>query len=205
MEVPERILDTAFGLFRQYGTRSITMDDIAMKLGISKKTLYAHFTDKNDLVVHAIDRFLNHIRSASAHLPQKADNAIEELFLVMLLMHEQYGEINPVIMSDLQKFHPSAFALFQDHKDGYMNTMVRQNLERGIREGLYRPTLNLTVLPHFRTLAMTLCLEVERFNLQHMDMWEIQKVLVEHFLYGVASLKGYQLIEHYRHTLTNNK
>lgn len=205
MEVPARIMDTAFGLFRQYGTRSITMDDIAMALGASKKTLYAHFKDKDDLVVQSIARFLNHIITSSNELPLKAKNAIEELFLVMQLMHENFRQVNPVVMPDLQKFHPAAFQLFQDHREGFMNEMVRLNLERGIREGIYRPGLKLTVLSKFRTLAMTLCLQADAFHLQGQDMWEVQQVLVEHFLYGVASKEGYDLITHYQATLTNHK
>jgi len=77
METQERILDTAFGLFRQYGTRSITMDDIATRMGISKKTLYAHFVDKDDMVVHAISRFLEVIQEEERVIRTNAANAIE--------------------------------------------------------------------------------------------------------------------------------
>ncbi|RPD40630.1 TetR/AcrR family transcriptional regulator [Chitinophaga barathri] len=198
MEVQERILDTAFNLFRQYGTRSITMDDIAIKMGISKKTLYAHFADKSDLVVNVISRHLKLMQDQCIESRNNSKDAVEELFLVMKMLEEKLRNMNPVVMMDLQKFHSKAFQLFEEHKNVFLMQTIRENLERGIREGLYRPDLDIDILSHFRTASTMFCFQPELFPMNGYDMSKVQRVLLEHFLFGVASLKGYQEIEKYK-------
>lgn len=198
MEVQERILDTAFHLFRQYGTRSITMDDIAVRMGISKKTLYAHFADKSDLVVNVMSRHLKLIEDQCIESRGQAKDAVEELFLVMKMLEEKLRNMNPVAMMDLQKFHAKAFQLFETHRNVFMLDTIRENLVRGIREGLYRPDLDLDILSHFRAASSMFCFQPELFPMNGYDMTKVQRVLLEHFLYGVATLKGYQEIEKYR-------
>ncbi|MGN7720106.1 TetR/AcrR family transcriptional regulator [Chitinophaga sp. 22620] len=198
MEVQERILDTAFNLFRQYGTRSITMDDIAIKMGISKKTLYAHFADKSDLVVNVISRHLKLMQDQCIESRNNSKDAVEELFLVMKMLEEKLRNMNPVVMMDLQKFHAKAFQLFEEHKNVFLMQTIRENLERGIREGLYRPDLDIDILSHFRTASTMFCFQPDLFPMNGYDMSKVQRVLLEHFLFGVASLKGYQEIEKYK-------
>jgi AcrR family transcriptional regulator len=198
METQERILDTAFGLFRQYGTRSITMDDIATRMGISKKTLYAHFVDKDDMVVHAITRFLEVIQEEERTIRERSANAIEELLEIMNMMDEKLRNMNPVIMLDLQKFHSKAFSVFQEYRNNYLRTVVRENLERGMAEGLYRKDLELNILTQFRIASTMLCFQPEVFPIAGFEMVKVQRVLLEHFLYGVASEEGRRLIETYK-------
>ncbi|HEY0609392.1 MAG TPA: TetR/AcrR family transcriptional regulator [Chitinophaga sp.] len=198
METQERILDTAFGLFRQYGTRSITMDDIATRMGISKKTLYAHFVDKDDMVVHAISRFLEVIQEEERVLRANAANAVEELFEVMNMMDERLRNMNPVIMLDLQKFHSKAFLVFQEYRNNSLRTVIRENLERGISEGLYRKDLEVNILTQFRIASAMLCFQPEVFPIAGFEMGKVQRVLLEHFLYGVVSAEGLKLIEQYK-------
>lgn len=202
METQERILDTAFGLFRQYGTRSITMDDIATRMGISKKTLYAHFVDKDDMVVHAISRFLEVIQEEERGLRAGAANAIEELFEVMNMMDNRLRNMNPVIMLDLQKFHSKAFTVFQEYRNNYLRNTIRENLERGIAEGLYREDLEVSILTQFRIASAMLCFQPEVFPIAGFEMVKVQRVLLEHFLYGVASAEGLKLIEKYKQAQT---
>ncbi|RFS23887.1 TetR/AcrR family transcriptional regulator [Chitinophaga silvatica] len=203
MEVQERIMDKAFGLFRQFGTRSITMDDIAEKMGISKKTLYAHFTDKDDMVTQTISRFISIITEECWADKEKSKDAIEELFLVMEMLDRRLLNINPVILLDLQKFHAKAWQVFLDYQNNLLATMIRENLERGISEGVYRPDLDIKVLTQYRIHACMITFQPEVFSGSY-DMNKVQKVLLENFLYGVASLKGYQLIEAYKQ-LSQNK
>ncbi|GEP94670.1 TetR/AcrR family transcriptional regulator [Chitinophaga cymbidii] len=198
MEVQERILDTAFHLFRQYGTRSITMDDIAVRMGISKKTLYAHFADKSDLVVNVMSRHLKLMEDQCIEDRTRAEDAVEELFLVMKMLEEKLRNMNPVVMMDLQKFHAKAYQLFDKHKNVFMLDTIRENLVRGIREGLYRADLDIDILSHFRAASSMFCFQPELFPMSGYDMTRIQRVLLEHFLYGVATLKGYQQIEKYK-------
>ncbi len=202
MEVQERILDKAFSLFRQFGTRSITMDDIALKMGLSKKTLYAHFTDKDDLVFQSVSRFIHHIHQECLANKQRSKDAIDEMFLVMEMIDKRLRNINPVIMLDLQKYHAKAFQAFLDYQQQDLAAMITENLERGIHDGLYRPDLNIKILVNYRIQGCTASFQPENFPGEH-DMDKVQKVLLENFLYGVASSKGYKLIEKYKQLSQN--
>lgn len=203
MEVQERIMDTAFSLFRQFGTRSITMDDIAERMGISKKTLYAHFTDKDDMVCQTISRFIQVVNEECLADRKKSRDAIEELFLVMDMIDHRLRNMNPVIMLDLQKFHSKAYQVFEEYKSNTLATMIRENMERGISEQVYRPDLDIKILTQYRIHACMICFQPEIFPGGY-DMNKVQRVLLENFLYGVASLKGYHLIEEYKQ-LSQNK
>ncbi|MGN7821806.1 TetR/AcrR family transcriptional regulator [Chitinophaga sp. 22536] len=202
MEPQERIMDTAFGLFRQYGTRSITMDDIAEKMGISKKTLYAHFMDKDDLVTQAITRFIGIVEKECLTDREKSADAIEELFLVMDMLDRRLRNMNPVVLLDLQKFHAKAYQVFLNYQNKSLTNTIRENMERGINEGLYRPDLDIRTLTQYRVYGCMLSFQPEAFP-GNSDMTRVQKVLLENFLYGVASAKGYKLIEKYKQLSQN--
>lgn len=198
METPDRILDTSFALFRQFGTRSITMDDIAQKMGVSKKTLYAHFADKDELVVSAISRYLEVIHKESLEIQTKATDAIDELFLVMRMMDDSLRNMNPVILFDLQKFHARAYQVFLDYKDTSMQQIIRENLDRGVKEGLYRDDLDLDVMTRFRLATSMMCFQPDLFPAVQYEMSRVQRILVEHFLYGLVTREGYRRIEEYK-------
>lgn len=198
MEVQERILDTAFTLFRQYGTRSVTMDDISVRMGISKKTLYANFADKDDLVLNVMSRHLQLMEDQCNSGRQQSANALEEMFLVMKMLDERLRNMNPVAMLDLQKFHARAFQLFQTHRNVFLLDFIRNNMERGIAEGLYRPDLEIDILSRFRTACVMFCVQPDVFPMQTYDMSKVQLVLLEHFLFGLVTKEGYELIETYR-------
>jgi AcrR family transcriptional regulator len=194
MEIQERILDTSFSLFRQFGTRSITMDDISQKMGVSKKTLYAHFADKDELVVNAISRYLLEMDHDSIENQQKAGDAIEELFLVMQTLDECFRHMNPIILFDIQRFHPRAFQVFQDYKNGGLQHKIRRNLERGVSEGLYRADLDLDIMTQYRVATTMLCFQPDAFPVAKYEMGQVQRTLLEHYLYGLVTEEGYKRI-----------
>jgi len=198
MEIQERILETSFSLFRQFGTRSITMDDIAQKMGVSKKTLYAHFADKDELVFTAITRYLNEMDHDSSQIEELATDAIDELFRVMHMLDECFRNMNPIILFDLQRFHPKAYQVFQQFKNGEMQRTIRQNLERGVREGLYRADLDIDIMTEYRIATTMLCFQPDAFPVQKYEMGKVQQLLLEHYLYGLVSEEGYRRIGEHR-------
>lgn len=195
MEIQERILDTAFSLFCQFGTRSITMDDIAQRMGVSKKTLYAHFADKDELVVHAISGYLERLNKECIENQEKASDAIDELFLVMHMLDQSFRNMNPIILFDLQKFHVKAYQVFQDYMNNNLQKTVRQNLERGIREGLYRSDFDINIMTQYRLATSMLCFQPDVFPYGKYDMSKVQCTVLEHFLYGLVTVEGYKRVE----------
>ena len=126
METPtkERILEAAEVLFFKYGIKSITMDDIAKHLAMSKKTIYLFFKDKNEVVETLMKEGLNKDKCELNDITKNSANVIEEVMNLMKHMGTMFGKVNPNIFYDLQKYHPNAWKQFMKFKEDCMEGMV---------------------------------------------------------------------------------
>jgi AcrR family transcriptional regulator len=194
----ERILQKAHELFMRYGIRSVSMDDIAAQLGMSKKTLYQFYTDKEELVDVVLSVLLDNNRKQCLADRQKAENAVHEVFQAFDMIQEMFTNMNPSIVFDLEKYHPAVYKKFQQHKQIFLYQVIRQNLERGIKEDVYRPEINVDVLTRFRIESMMLAFNSEIFPTNRTNLVSIQEEILEHFLYGLSTVKGQRLIEKYK-------
>jgi AcrR family transcriptional regulator len=203
MEAQERIKQKAEELFRRYGIRSVTMDEIATQLGISKKTIYQYYTDKDQLVdAVAIDNIGFSQECCMKDMATSA-NAIEEIFRVMEFVEVMFRNMNPSMMYDLEKYHPAGYKKFLEHKNKFLFDMIKRNLERGIKEELYRPEINVDIMTRYRLESMMLAFNPELFPPSRFNLVELQQEIIEHFLYGLATLKGYKLILKYKQQRIN--
>ena len=198
MEIKERIQKKAQELFRRYGVRSVTMDEIASHLGVSKKTIYQYFSDKDELVIEVADSIIKYAEQCCDSHCVHAENAIAELFQAMQFGQQMFQEINPAMLFDLEKYHPQAYKNFLQYKHQYMLKIIERNLLRGIREELYRDDINVDIITRFRLETMLLPLQSEIFPPAKYKVHDVHTILMEHFLFGIASQKGYKLIEKYR-------
>ncbi len=198
MEMQERILQKAADLFLLYGIRSITMDEIALQLGISKKTIYQFFADKNELVTAVIIKILEHNRDCCHSYKKTARNAIDEVFLAMEMVQEMFENMNPSMLFDLEKYHPVAHEKFVNYKNHFLHKTIRENLDWGIKEELYRDDFNTTIVTLIRLESIMLPFRQKTFLRNRFKIAEVQQELIEQFLFGVASLKGYKLILKYK-------
>src|SRR4051812_44322398 len=143
MEVKERILTKAADLFMRYGIRSITMDEIATQLGISKKTIYQFFTDKDEMVSAVIDQEINKNENECIQFRQDAENAVHQLFLALESLEEMLKYTNPLMLYDLEKHHPRTYRKIKDYKYQFLYRTILENLEWGINEKIYRDDIQL--------------------------------------------------------------
>ncbi len=194
----ERIKKTAHDLVMQYGIRSVSMDDIANALGMSKKTIYQYFADKDELVLAVVTDVIKRNESDCERDKKKAENAIHEIFLAMEMMVEMFRAMNPSIIYDMQKYHPGAFSGFQKHKNDYIFNVMKQNLLKGIKEELYRPEINVEILSRFRVESMMLPFNPDFQRSLKNSLVDIEEELIIHFLYGLVTPKGYKLILKYQ-------
>jgi len=198
MEMRDRILEKATELFMRYGIRSVSMDDIAAQLGISKKTIYLSFADKDELVDAMVDGDINKMQAECDRCQHQSGNAIEEIFLTMEMIQMHMQNMNPMLLYDLQKFHFRSFQKFMAHKNSYLLDIIRQNMEKGIREGLYRKNLHTDILSRFRLETLMIPFNMDQFPPGKYNLVEVTRVILEHFLFGLASEKGYQMILKYQ-------
>ena len=198
-----RIRQKARDLFMQYGLRSVSMDDIAGKLGMSKKTIYQYYADKDELIVAVISEELLQNQNICDRDRSTAHNAIHETFLAMDMVVELFSSMNPSLLYDMQKYHPNAFVKFQQHKNDYLYNNIRENLEKGIQEGLYRDDINLNILARYRVESMMLFFSNDFHTKLKYNLAQIEEELIIHFMFGVASPKGYKLILKYQQERKN--
>jgi len=193
-----RIREKAKELFLRYGIRSVSMDDIANQLGMSKKTIYQYFTDKNELVDAVVDEEVNDMQSDCLRCSQTAHDPIEEIFLTVDQIIEQLGNMNPMVLYDLEKFHVRAYQRFMVHRNRFLLQIIRKNLEWGIREELYRSDLDVDVLSKFRLDSMMIPFNIDLYPPSKYKLTDVTKIIIEHYVFGVASLKGHKLILKYQ-------
>ncbi|MBI3139673.1 MAG: TetR/AcrR family transcriptional regulator [Sphingobacteriales bacterium] len=197
MEPKERILIKAEELFMQYGIRSVSMDDIAHSLGMSKKTLYQYFADKDELVHAVVEGHIQHIQTDCQSCRTEAANAIHEIFITMERIMEEFSNMNPMILYDLEKFHFNAFQRFQQYRGKFLLQIIRDNIEWGIREGLYREDINVDVMSKYRIESMMIPFNVSVFPPGKYNLGATSEMIIQNFAYGLATVKGHQLIQQY--------
>ena len=201
-DTKQRIQKGAHDLVMQYGIRSVSMDDIAAKLGMSKKTIYQYFKDKDELVEAVVDEVIDTNQCACNADISRSENAVHEIFLVMEMMAEMFKTMNPSILHDMQKYHPSAFSKFKKHKNEFLYNVCTQNLLRGVQEELYRPEIAVDILCRYRVETMFIPFNPEfQQSLKH-SLAKIEEEILMHFLFGLVSQKGYKLIIKYREQKT---
>jgi TetR/AcrR family transcriptional regulator, cholesterol catabolism regulator len=197
MEVKERILQKANDLFMRYGIRSITMDEIASQLGISKKTIYQFFTDKDEVVEAVVDEEIKQNESKCDRFRVHSENAIHEIFISEEDMEEMLKGMNPLIMYDLEKHHPKAHKKFRDHINRYLYQSVKDNLQRGITEDLYRSDLNLEITARHRIESVFMGFDQDVFPHSRFRMADVFYELDMLFMHSIASVKGKKMIDKY--------
>jgi TetR/AcrR family transcriptional regulator, cholesterol catabolism regulator len=186
----DKILKGAEGLFTKYGVRSISMDDIARHLSVSKKTLYQHFTDKEDIVTLVFESVLSESRKEFEAIHETAENAIDELAKLSVCVKKNVDEINPSLLFDLQKYYPKAWAVWLEFKRMCIYDSIKKNLDQGVAEGFYRPEINTEILSIVRMALIETAFDDKTFSHDKFKMTEVQMQIFEHFVYGILSEKG---------------
>lgn len=205
LETGLRVKQKAHQLFMQYGLRSVSMDDIASSLGISKKTIYQYFADKDELVDAVVDIEFRKNESICEYDRSNSKNAVHEIFMAMDMVVEMFSSMNPSLVFDMQKYYPKAFQKFHTHKNDYLYNVIRDNIKRGIVEELYRPELNVDIIARFRVESIMIPFNPEFFSKLKYNLAEIEEEFIIHFLFGMASVKGYKMIVKYQQERINKK
>jgi TetR/AcrR family transcriptional regulator, cholesterol catabolism regulator len=203
VEVKDRILGKATELFMRYGIRSITMDEIANSLGISKKTIYQFFKDKDELVYAVIEQEMTENETECGQFRSDAANAVHEIFLGVENLDELLRYTNPLMLYDLEKHHPRAYQKIKDFKYHFLHEATVENLRRGIEEGLYRKGMQKDIVAKSRIESAFLVFNPDIFPHSRYSMSEVNFELAILFLHGIVTDKGKQLIDKY--TTERNK
>jgi AcrR family transcriptional regulator len=195
------ILEKVTKLFLKYGIKSVSMDDIARELGISKKTLYQYFKDKEEIIQLIVSEESEKKSCQFSKFFNKDLNAIEESLEVFKIANEYLKEINPVVEYDLRKYYPKIHKEISEFRTKQIDETIKKNLLKGISEGLYRNDFDLEIIAKIHIAGIDLMMSEEFFST---DEFSSKKVFNELFIYhlrGICSKKGLKFLEEKLDTL----
>jgi AcrR family transcriptional regulator len=195
IDTKDKILKGAEELFMKYGVRSISMDDIARHLSVSKKTLYQHFADKEDIVTLVAKAHMQRNWQEFDDIRTTAKNAIDELSRISVCLKQNMEDMNPTLLFDLQKYHPKAWNVWLDYKTRCIQESVQRNLKQGIEEGHYRPEINTEILSTVRMALVEIAFDDKTFPQDKFKLPEVQMQIFDHFVYGIVTEKGKKLYQ----------
>lgn len=202
-DIKDKILKGSEELFMKYGVRSISMDDIARHLSVSKKTLYQHFVDKDELVTMMSKAFLEKDRRQYEAITAISKNAVDELSKISILLKQDMEELNPSLLFDLQKFHPKAWNLWQEFKEKFIQESMVRNLKQGIEEGYFRPEINPDIITVARLVMIESSFNDQVFPKDRFNFVEVNWQIFDFFVHGMCTEKGKKLYQKYRSEITN--
>jgi AcrR family transcriptional regulator len=197
MDVRERILETALKMFRTYGVKGVTMFDIARDCGISKKTVYEHFVDKQSLVDEGMQQMLNNHTAYFNEGLQITTNAIEELVRNMRYIVSLARTLNPVLLYEIQKYHPDTWRNIENFRSDGVLCNIKANLKRGMTEGLYRQNLHVDIVARMRQLQLEAAFDPVPYPADKFEMHVVMEQVTAHFILGIATIKGHKLVNQY--------
>ncbi len=171
------------------------MDDVARELGISKKTLYEFFTDKADLVMKILQFQISKIQTVFNEDLNPGTNAIDHLFEISQLITSFFKNFSPTVHYDLQKYYPEVFQSFFEYKRDLMYKSVIINLNRGIKEGLYRSDINPDLIAHIYISRIEAFLFTSSLSGKEYTTNELFNEMFSYHIHGIASKKGIDYFE----------
>jgi AcrR family transcriptional regulator len=190
MEAKDKILLGAEALFMKYGFKSITMDDIARELGVSKKTLYQFFEDKNDLVNQTIEAHINFDKLHCIKIKESGIDSIEFLFEMSKSLTENHRKVNVAILFDLRKYFKPAWEKLEQFKSDFIRQQMIMNIEDGKEQGIYRLDVNTELMARLYVHSIEFILKPELYQDISTDFYFIHQEMIKYFLRGICSEKG---------------
>ena len=182
----ERVED----LFLRFGIKSITMDDVAADLGISKKTLYQFVESKDDLVLKVLEYHVSNRKSKCFEMTSLAANAIEEIFIILDSNTQEMSQMKTNIVYDLQKYHREAWELMRKFQHDFVFKVIKENLLRGRREGLYREDFDIDIMAKLHLATSFNLFDPHLFPDAIVSKVTLFKEYMMHYLHGIVSPKG---------------
>lgn len=189
------ILENVCALYIRHGIKNITMDFVAEHLGMSKKTLYRYFSDKEKLVEEVLRYFMGRQTSEFAAITGKNLNAIDKLYAAGKVISNILAGVPVSVINDLQKFYPDVLHKFIIYKREHILEQVKKNLQEGIRQGLYRSGLNVDIASRSYLALSESMMDCNYFPVEKYQSSDVFNELFMYHIRSIASMKGFEYIE----------
>jgi AcrR family transcriptional regulator len=194
MDIKDRIIEGAAELFKTYGIKSVTMDSLAGHLGISKRTIYEVFADKDELLTEVLTRMARKQKELVKRVLAESENSIVAIFRLLEINREYFQDINPVLQSDLKKYHYEVLLKKADSTEmpDYRNN--QQVIENGISEGLFRTDVNPDLANRCLYNLGRSIIDNDLYPFELFSRRDVIKNIFINYLKGISTSKGLDLI-----------
>lgn len=200
MEIKERIIQQAGRLFFQYGVKSISMDEVASSLGISKRTIYEHFKDKEDLLLSYLKYMINKRNDAIKGFMKQSDNVIE-IFLRIMEIQKTKSFASVKFHEDIYKYYPKVDAFLKEEAEK-ANRFFIEFLQKGIEQGVIRENLNVQVVAFLVEESVSVYIRASYLEKPPFSFSELISTMMINFIRGISTERGIKIVDEY---LKNNK
>ena len=198
MDARGQILMQARELFMRYGIRSVTMDDIARELGMSKKTLYQHVPNKTDLIERIIEQHIQQEKACIREFSETARDAIDEILMIARYVIQMLRQMKPTTMFDLKKYYRAIWDKMDRFHSLHTYDVIRRNIERGVAQGYYREQVDADIIAKLyvgKTMFMT---DEAMFPMRTYDRDRLFLEFIHYHLRGILSEKGLRQLKKYQ-------
>ncbi|MGB0881339.1 MAG: TetR/AcrR family transcriptional regulator [Vicingaceae bacterium] len=199
-----QLIGACLDLFMKFGVKSLTMEDISRKMGISKKTLYQFVKDKKDLVNKGMKLCLEEEQQVLTQVSSNSDNAIDELIGFTRFVNSRLSDLHASVVYDIQKYHPDSWRMMQDHKQIFIRNSILENTKRGIKEGFYRKNLNPEIITSLYILMMDGFFNSEENFGKEASLEGLHLEMIRYHVRGIANEKGMVLLKETLNKKENN-
>lgn len=195
-DLKQRVIETSFALFLRHGIKSITMDYIASQVGISKRTLYELFKDKDQLLLECLTWNRREIEKMSLEVAQKVDNALVFLLEVFMIQWKRMRNVNRNYFSDLKRYHPQVSRMFDDERVSQTESM-RHILEQGQAEGVILKECRCDIVAQLLSTKFDILFSLDEICTVEFTFMEAFEMIFKTFIRGIATEKGLEIINRY--------
>ncbi len=182
-------------LFLEFGIKSMTMDDVAKSLGISKKTLYKYVNDKNDLVFKVVNELIQLKQQQITDICNIKPHPIDELIAIIEFSGQEVSMIHPSVQYDLKKYYSESWKLFEIHKQDFIYNCMLDNLRKGIELSVYRKNMNPSIIARIYASKADLVFNSSLFPPDQYDFKTVLNEMMRHHIRGIATEKGIKYLK----------
>lgn len=193
----EKIIHKASELFLNLGFKSVTMDDIANEMGISKKTIYVHFSNKTKLVEAVTFTLFENICDGIDCICEKSHNPIEELYDVKMFVMQHLKNEKSSPQYQLKKYYPPIHDQLKQKQFAKMNDSVSESLQRGIETGVFRSNIDVGFISRLYFNGMTGVKDESIFPRSEFQMEYLMESFLEYHLRAIVTDKGFDILNQY--------
>lgn len=197
MDYKQRIIEEAAIMFRTYGIRSVTMDMLANQMGISKRTIYEVFRDKDELLKGVLKWMILKQKEVMSNMVSESENVIEAIFRMLRIMSDHFQKMSPAFQMDIKRFHSDILGQFDEQNNLPYYGSNSEILKRGIAEGVFREDIDIEITNKCLLEVAKMSNDKDVFPPDDYINKDVIRNFYINYLRGISTQKGLDLINFY--------